>query len=202
MILNSNLPGFYGYYGSIFEDTDTSGEVDYINELRKENGLDPLEDENLINWDYDTYYSELNKKLTGCVEDFIIELGIVKSITFVALHSPKFFNFSNDVIECKINVNVREARKYINDNLEAFEVYLADNFKSRDGFTSFYSHDLNFWLEKMKSFKNLDHIEINAILDFVCSNEDFDIVDYLYNVGIVDIPFLQAANFDELTTNN
>lgn len=80
MKLNANLPGFYGYYGSIFEDSDTSGEIEYINELREKNGLLPLEDDNLINWNYTTYYSELNIVLTNCVEEFLQDLEIVKSI--------------------------------------------------------------------------------------------------------------------------
>lgn len=201
MKVNSNLPGFYDYYGSIFDDCDTSSELDYINELREQNGLLPLENDNLINWNYSQYYSELNVALTNCVEEFLQDLKIVKSIDFVKLHSPKFYNFSNDVIECKINIDVINTKKYINQNLKAFESYLKDNFKSRDGFISFYEHNLNFWLNKMKSFKNLDHIEIHAILDFICQNEDFNIVDHLYNVGMQDIPILQAENFTELTEN-
>ena len=39
MILNTNLPAFNGYYGSIFEDQDTTSELEYINEIRTEKGL-------------------------------------------------------------------------------------------------------------------------------------------------------------------
>lgn len=201
MKTNTNLPGFYGYYGSIFDDVDTTSEVDYINEQRAENGLNELKSENSIDWNYTEYYSQLNKVLTDCVEEFLQNLKIVNSIDFIKLHSPKFYNFSNDVIECKIDIKVNEVKKYINANLEAFKSYLIDNFKSRDGFISFYEYDLNFWLQKMKSFKNLDHIEINALLDFICTNEDFNIVDHLYNVGMHDIPYLMASNYDELIIN-
>jgi len=201
MKLNTNLPAFYGYYGSIFEDMDNSGELDYINEQRAEKGLIPLDNDNDFVWDYTTYYGELNKALTNCVEDFLIDLGLVKSIEFVKLHSPKFYNFENDVIECKIDLNVKVVKEYINNNLETFETYLEERFKSRSGFISYYEYDLDFWLNKMKSFKNLDHIETHAILDFICENEEFDLVDYLYNGGNYDIPFLSVLNFDELTEN-
>ena len=201
MKLNTNLPGFCGYYGSIFEDNDTSIEFDYINELREQNGLLPLENEDLINWDYTTYYSELNIELTNCVDEFLTDLGLINSITFKALHSPKYYNYSNDFIECIIDLKVNEVKKYINNNLEAFKSYLIDNFKSRDGFISFYEYDLNFWLEKMQSFKNLDYNEIHALLDFICTNENFCIVNQLYNVGMHNIPMLQASNFTELTEN-
>lgn len=198
MILNTNLPGFYGYYGSIFDDQDTSGEIDHINELRLENGLIELENDNLIEWDYNTYYSELNLVLTECVNDFLLDMNIVKSIEFVKLHSPKFYNYTNDIMECKANINVIEIKKYINSNLQQFEKYLIDNFKSRDGFSSFYEYDLNYWIEKMNSFKNLDHIEIYALLDFICVNECFEIADQLYNGGFYNIPYLVAENYESL----
>jgi hypothetical protein len=107
MKLNANLPAFKGYYGSILDYSDTSGEFDYINEQRSEKGLKPLENENTIDWDYNKYYSELNIQLTNCVEEFMIDLGLAKSVDFIALHSPKFYNYVNDVIECKIDVNVK-----------------------------------------------------------------------------------------------
>lgn len=201
MKLNTNLPGFNGYYGSIFDDVDTTSEVEYINEQRTENGLNELQNENSIDWNYNQYYSELNLVLTQCVEEFLGDLNIVNSIKFKKLHSPKFYNFSNDTIECIVDLKVKETKKYINSNLGLFSKYLVDNFKSRDGFISFYDYELNIWLDKMKSFKNLDHIEIHAILDFICQNESFDIVDHLYNVGMHDIPMLNATNFDELITN-
>jgi len=95
---------------------------------------------------------------------------------------------------------VNEVKKYILENKDAFEAYLIDNFKSRDGFCSFYEYDLSHWLGLLKSFKKLDHIEIHAFLNFILKNEDFDIVNHLYNGGMFDIPSLYASNIDELTT--
>lgn len=198
MKLNTNLPAFYGYYGTIFDDVDTSDELEYINEIRTEKGLPELENDDLIEWDYKTYYDQLNLQLCECVEDFLTELKLIKSIEFIKLHSPKYYNFSNDVIECKIDVNPKNIRKYINNNLEEFKKHLINNHKSRDGFCSFYEYDLNFWLERMNNFKQLDHIEINSILSFICENEGFDIIDSLYN-GNFDCVMLQAANFETLT---
>lgn len=198
MKLNTNLPAFYGYYGTIFDDVDTSNELEYINELRQEKGLPELENDNLIEWNYKTYYDELNFQLCECVEDFLRELEMIKSVKFIALHSPKYYNFTNDVIECKIDVNPKNIKKYINDNLEEFKKYLIENHKSRDGFCSFYDYDINFWLERMNNFEQLDHIEINSILTFICENEDFNIINSLYN-GNFDYVMLQASNFETLT---
>jgi hypothetical protein len=199
MKLNTNLPAFNGYYGSIFEDVDTSGELEYVNELRIEKGLTELENDNDFNYNYDAYYSELNNVLTNCVEDFLIGLGMVKNITFIKMHSPKFYNYTNDVIECKIDINIKVVKDYIKENEEQFVNYLENNFKSRDGFSSFYEYDIEHWFNRMKTFKQLDHIEIHAILDFICELEDFDIVNQLYNVGMYDIPYLTVQNIDELT---
>lgn len=197
MILNTNLPAFYGYYGSCFDDVDTSSEFEYINEIRTENGLHELENDYLIEWNYKEYYDQLNLQLCECVEDFLKELKLIKSIEFIALHSPKYYNFTNDVIECKIDVNSKNIRRYINNNLEEFEKHLIKNHKSRDGFSSFYEYDLDFWLDRMEDFNTLDHIEINSILSFICDNEGFDIVNHFYN-SFYDIPFLQATNFETL----
>ena len=199
MMLNTNLPAFYGYYGSCFDDVDTSSELEYINSERAENGLPELENDDLIEWDYKEYYSQLNLQLCDCVEDFLRELDVIKSIEFIALHSPKYYNFTNDVIECKIDVNPKNIRKYINNNLEEFEKHLIDNHKNRDGFISYYEFDLDFWLDRMDNFKQLDHIEINSILSFICENEGFDIVNEYFN-GNFDYAFLQAANFNDITT--
>lgn len=198
MILNTNLPSFYGYYGSFFDDVDTSSELEYINGERIEKGLPELEDDDLIEWDYKTYYDNLNYQLCECVEDFLRELDLIKSIEFIALHSPKYYNYSNDVIECKIDVNPKNIRKYINNNLEEFEKHLIENHKSRDGFSSFYEYDLNFWLDRMENFKQLDHIEINSILNFICENEGFDIIKQYYN-GEYEYINLQATNFETIT---
>lgn len=199
MILNTNLPAFYGYYGSTFDDVDTSSELEYINGERAENGLPELENDNLIEWNYKEYYSQLNLQLCDCVEDFLTELKLIKSIEFIALHSPKYYNFTNDVIECKIDVNSKNIRKYINNNLEEFTNHLIENHKSRDGFSSFYEYDLDFWLDRIENFKQLDHIETNSILSFICENEGFILENELYN-GNFDYVFLQAANFNEITT--
>ena len=198
MILNTNLPAFYGYYGSSFDDVDTSSEFEYINGERIENGLPELENDDLIEWNYKEYYSQLNLQLCDCVEDFLKELDLIKSIEFIALHSPKYYNFTNDVIECKIDVNPKNIRKYINNNLEEFTVHLIENHKSRDGFSSFYEYDLNFWLDRMGNFKQLDHIEINSILTFICENEGFILENELYS-GNFDYIGLYAANFEQLT---
>ena len=198
MILNTNLPAFYGYYGSCFDDVDTSSELEYINEIRTEKGLPELENDDSIEWNYKEYYSQLNLQLCECVEDFLSELDVVKSIEFIQLHSPKYYNFTNNLIECKIDVNSKNIRKYINNNLEEFEKHLIDNHKSRDGFSSFYEYDLDFWLDRMENFKQLDHIEINSILSFICENEGFILENELYNSNF-DYIGLYSANFQQLT---
>lgn len=198
MILNTNLPSFYGYYGSIFDDVDTSSELECINGERTENGLPKLENDYLIEWDYKSYYSELNLQLCECVEDFLRELKLIKSIEFIALHNPKYYNFTNDVIECKIDVNPKNIRKYIYNNLEEFTAHLIENHKIRDGFISYYEFDLDFWLDRMENFKQLDYIEINSILNFICENEGFDIIEQYYN-GEYEYINLEATNFEQLT---
>lgn len=191
MKLNTNLPGFNGFYGSIYGDVDTSSELDFINEIREQNGLTELENDDLINWDYETYYKDIALKLCESVEDFLNEINVVNSIGFIKIHSPKYYNFSNDVIECEVDVNSKNIRKYINNNLDEFEKHLIDNHKSRDGFNSFYEYDLDFWIDRIENFSTLDHIEVNSILNFICNNEEFN--------NEIEVPILVAENFEQLT---
>lgn len=199
MKLNSDLPGFYGYYGTFLDDPDTSGELDYINQERESLGLPPLENTNEFEFDYEDYQNRCNKTVTNAVEKFLIDEGFIKSIKFVKLHSPKEYNFTNDKIECIIDVNVANVKAYIKENIEAFSVYLEAHFKSRSGFISFYEYDLETWLDAMKSFKNLDNIEIYSILDFILQIEGFD---YNERLGDYDYLHLLVSNTDYLLTLN
>ena len=76
--------------------------------------------------------------------------------------------------------------------------HLIENHKSRDGFESFYEYDLDFWLDRMDNFKQLDHIELNSILSFICENEGFILENELYNSNF-DYIGLYASNFEQLT---
>ena len=125
--LNTNLiPIFSGTYESIWEvrETDDNG-----NEL-------PV----------DYKHEELMQSIVSEYQDhakwIVKELNIpwIKSIEFTGgFGSPREYNFSTDVLDFTININVagmlRDLVKL--GTSEEFKKYLKDHFSSRDGFMSF-----------------------------------------------------------------
>jgi len=58
-------------------------------------------------------------------------------LKFIALNSPRFYNYTTDKIDCEINYI--DYINFVNDNLDsAARDYIIDACKSRDGFVSFY----------------------------------------------------------------
>ena len=83
------------------------------------------------------------------------QLGI-KSFEFEELTSPKEYNFSTDrvfgVIELNLTQFKKTMTKLILDNKDKFQELLNNRHRSRDGFYSFYDHNLESWL----SFQSRD----------------------------------------------
>lgn len=187
--INSYLPIFNGFYGSIFEPNEES-EIDYINELRQEKNKSKLNYDD-IEFDYDNYYLELSKELCYKVwnelDDFIYK------IEFEDLKSPKFYNYSNDWIECKIKPKKKAIINYIKNNYNSWNKYLKDNYTSYDGFISSYD---NYAESDDWSYKNIfNNHQLCSVLSFIAKNENITEFDLSEDVET----YIQAKNFNELT---
>lgn len=77
------------------------------------------------------------------------DLGIL-SYTFTEVDSPKYYNYSTDKciyeLEFDLNKFKNTLKKLISDNKDKFQEILDDRHKSRSGFISFYSDNLEDWL--------------------------------------------------------
>jgi hypothetical protein len=192
------LPLFPGFYNTYLESDDAEGyELDYINEQRAENGLEPIE------WDkcefnYNDYRQRVSKEYTNAVEHELKSLGLVNNIEFQKLISPKEYNFSTDSIDVEIDVNIENLQKYIAENKQKFIEYLKEKYTSCSGFISHYSTDFDVWSEDTDTFTNFDcngHY-LGSILDFVLSNEGIE-----YDLDLNgETNYITVTNFDELTT--
>lgn len=200
MKLRLVLPAFNGFVGSKFEDYDVDNELDYINELRTENGLKPLKNDDRVVWDNMAYFDRIAELMCQTVDDFLSDMKIAKDFKFIDVYRPRDYYQENDRIYCTADVSVKQTKAYIHENVDAFERYVNDRFSSRSGFHSFYSNDVNEWLFKMNRFGELDHNELNAILDFICENEEFELEDNL-DGRMRDVPMCpECSNLEELTT--
>ena len=194
--IKTHLPIYNGNYGTIWEDAPNEEyEVEYINELRAEKNLNPIEFDD-VEFDYKTFYNELSELITNEVEFQLKDY--VHSIEYFKLNSPKYYNYSNDFIECEIAPNMEAIKEYINKYQEEWSQYLKDNYTSYDGFISFHSNDHKSEEWELNTACK-DYHKLGAILGFIAQNEDikeFDIYDSV--IGNISIDIL---NYDTLINN-
>lgn len=169
------LPVFSGFYENYYWDPDFEGEEEYFKEnkqwnLKKDKGL----------WEYFDYIKwqrHIGKKLCSIMEDLLSEF--VVKIHFEHIKSPREYNFETDAINCEITVRPKAIREYLIKNEAAFVKYL-ERYKSRDGFISFYSSDVDDWKIDTSRYKDFNHKhKCGSILAFICKNEGIE-EGYLY----------------------
>ena len=170
MKANTYLPLFSGFYGSIWSEPNFDGEEDYYN-IPEERCF-----EDFVDWK--SYYNDIAKKYCEFVESSISDF--VSNINFQSIESPKYYNFSNDSINCEIEFNKEAIESYIIKNSTAFTKYIKDRYTSRDGFISFYENDAVQWTEGWEE----DSHKVGSMLDFICINEEIEEPYYLEDMHI------------------
>jgi hypothetical protein len=189
--INTYLPVFPGFYSTIFE-PDEQFEMDYINELRLEKGLEEVKFDD-IEFDYSDYYNQVAKSVTNVVYNELKDF--VKDIKFEEVISPKYYNYSNDSINVEITLTKENERKilsYLSENKDYFDKYLKDNYTSRSGFIPYYDNSITeFMLDKPLEHKH----KLGSILNFICENEGITQDTLYYGMEA----YLTAKNFNELT---
>lgn len=153
------LPLFTGFYGSTWDDVDFYGEDEYY-KLPDDKCFDDF-----VNWPL--YHQAICKKMCEFIEGEL--RPFVSNIDFVAMHSPKFYNFENDEIVCEINFDKQIVQQYLLSNFEEFSAYIVDRYTSRDGFISYHSNDPFEWLDNWTNNDNMHRI--GAVLNFILVNE-------------------------------
>ena len=192
MKVNTYLPIFKGFYGSIYEPNEEN-EIDYINELRQEKNLDEINYDD-CEFNYSDYYLDVAKYLVNEVENEMSDF--VHSIEFEELKSPKFYNFSNDYINVKINPNKKSIINYIHHYKNEWKKYLLENYKSYDGFISSYDHDPSS--DDWNDYNIINGVhQLGSALNFIAENEGMNELD-LWDFVCGNVS-LECANFNELT---
>ena len=161
------LPLFHGFYGSYWDEPDFYGEAEHYKLP------DNFDFASYLNWN--KYKNALCIEITKKVEELLSDY--VEKIEFQHLNSPKYYNFENDSIYCIIRPKKQAIIDYINANRPQLSKYLERKFKSRDGFISFYSYDIETWeQEYTNGWKKWDAkgIYLGTILDFILENEKIE----------------------------
>ena len=160
--INSWLPVFPGFYNTIFEPNE-----EYL--IAEGKTYDDY------NWNYLEYYKDVAERCCEALEESFEEFEI--KIEFQNIHSPKEYNFSNDIINCQYTISqkgINKILKFLNDHFDLFHQYIKNTYSSRSGFISFYSNDAYTWIENFKQEPTHKHY-IGSILNFVSDLDQWDL---------------------------
>ena len=190
------LPVFSGFYNTIWESlTDSEDELNTINDERTALGLEPVDYDDL-EVDYTSFCNEVAQQATKEVEKRLQDF--VRKIEFQSVVSPKYYNYSNDSINCVITPRINAIKKYIEENYDAFSEYVKEKYTSRPGFISSYPDDADEFLDGSKYLE--DEHKLGAVLDFIAQNEE--ITEYeIYEAVSENIGSIGCTNYQELITN-
>lgn len=194
------LPVFPGFYGTIFEPNEES-EIDYINEVRKDAGLERVDDYS-IEFDHSGYEREMSRSCCLFIYDFLDHLGMVNSIRMENIVSPREYNFHNDSINIEVELSAKNRKAiqyYVYSRKDAFEKFLKDRYTPCSGFIPYYSCWFEDWeveTGSFYSFKNPEHY-LGAVLEFICQQEDITDEIMFYACDSVR---LECEDFDYETT--
>ena len=154
------LPLFSGFYGSYWDEPDFYGEEEYFNLP------EGMEFYDFVDWH--KYHDKIAREMTSKVEDLLSDF--VDGIAFEELVSPKYYNYSNDSINCEIEFEPIKILRYLVENRKEFDKYIKDRYTSRDGFISFLPNNTIDWIKDWRD----DSHKVGSILQFICENEGFE----------------------------
>lgn len=176
------LPLFKGFYNTLW---DGDSQMDsYCREYNV--------DSDNVDVDWNAFHKNTAFTLVGKMEDDLVEMGFIHSMTLQAVVSPTYYNFKNDSINVFISPNVDRIRNYIHNNMVEFDSYVRRKYTSYDGFISSHPNNAPEWIENTHNFNVLDNNKhtLGCLLDFILTNESVEDYDYIDRVE-------ENVNFDE-----
>jgi len=169
--IESYLPLFNGFYNTLFEYYNEDDDIEWFNETH---GTELSYDD--FNWNYAERQQRISKQVCDIVNSLLSDEDINMNINFQKLVSPKFYNFTNDSINCEYVISQKEYDKiidYIKVNWSNFEKYIKDRYTSRPGFISSHSNNAEVWMNNIKSESHLEH-GFGTVLEFILQNEEYE----------------------------
>jgi hypothetical protein len=160
-MINTNI-NFMGFYNSIHSD-----HIDHAIESYFTDDDGNFNDKEVENLDYHKIHDDYIKDFTDDFQTWIVDnYPITPSFCNLKLISPKYYNYSTDVINCDINESDGVSmRNFFKDDKE-FLSFLKDRTKSYDGYISFYTYET--------ALANKDDILSDYILEFLVRKFESD----------------------------
>tara|TARA_R110001599_G_scaffold20536_1_gene77638 strand:+ start:1074 stop:1658 length:585 start_codon:yes stop_codon:yes gene_type:complete len=169
--IESYLPLFNGFYNTLFEYDKEECDIKYYND---EYGTDFDYDD--FTWNYTERHERISEQICGIVQSLLSDEMLEMNINFQKLVSPKYYNFSNDSINCEYVISQKQydlVLVYLKFNWINFEAWIKDRYTSSSGFISSHSNNAEVWINNMKSESHLEH-NFGAVLEFILQNEGYE----------------------------
>lgn len=189
MTIKSYLPIFQGFYGTLFECNAEEREIENYDELH---GTKSTSDD--FEFDYEDYNKRVAQECISSIWNFLKLDGFEIDVNFEGIHSPRFYNYTNDSINCIYLVNKVDLDNLVNyckDNLTEFEEFLRENFTSDIGRYAYYSNNADVWFEEyLKTTSDDFEGAFAEILGFYLENEGYTVDDMVDDcqeeMGMID----------------
>lgn len=204
MTIETFLPFFPGFYESPLYNSDmdyhlmralVSDDDRLPRELFKEWVESSRSGYSELKCRWQDYQDAVAKRYCEVVEEYFCDNRVINDgvqLDYSHIWSPKYYNFETDRLYCKMIVNAPEAIRYCADHAEAFEEYLTERFKARDGFISFMSYDPIDWLDAAE----WDSRHPGHILEFILLNEfGRDAIDDFTTKVLEDVDYSIYCDF-------
>lgn len=171
---------FPGFYESELYNSDTLYNI-------TENDCDELKEGEYYDFQEPDGYKNFEKSVCEQAVDALFysldDAPEITGIRFIALHSPKYYNFETDKIEMEIDCDWKHIVEYARDKMrQDFDQYLRDNFTSRDGFWSFVPNNaIEFFNDLDDDFEKLSQVLLEY---FILNHLDRELYqDRLYEIA-------------------
>lgn len=195
MVMKTFLPLFPGFYGTNYE-FNTEGIEDYLIDENMSSAFENFlryvlqtDYEKIAEDDYKGYTLKVAKSACQYVEDMLfLMFDTPVKVVFEEIHSPKYYNFSNDAIYIDIvpeneDKFIAEINAYLKKHWSAFEKYIKKNYTSCDGFISSYSNNAYDWYGDY-----YNQHELGSILQFCLienGNDEEDMLQYMIDTDSI-----------------
>ena len=172
-----NLDIFQGYYGSLLYSPDM--EIDYNNMAYND-----TEDEVEYELDFKGYTEEMNRHITDKIMEYGVnkEDGIIKSMTYKSMWSPKHYNFTTDKLELEVEVDMDKLKSWVEVHKVGFDKYLYRFYTPCSGWIPFVANNYDEYVEEDRHH--------DVMVDYYLLTNIFNSDDFL-DMDINDTDYMQ-----------
>ena len=192
------LPIFSGFYATIWEsviDNNIEYEIEYYKEETSNDTLTDMD----FDIDYKAMFNDLSEQIFDIITSDMEKNNLISGAKFEKLVSPKYYNYNNDSINIEVYLNednIDTIETILNENKDSWAEYVKSHFTSYDGFSSYYSNNINNEDWNLREIIENGYTQLGFILEFILT----DVYGINEETIYYDIEFY-ASEYMELKKN-